>query len=80
MYTYIGEEKDDWYMGYELQKVEGAERSRERGVSENKKKQSEATVEKKKVQGKQKRKLAKEGLDDAAGPTRGCKKKREVEI
>ena len=35
-----GQEKSDWYMGYELQKVEGAERSRD--FDEKKKERSEA--------------------------------------
>ena len=53
-------------MGYELQKVEGVERSPD--FEEKKMKASEALGEKKKAQAKQKRALAKEGLDDAAAP------------
>jgi len=71
----VGAEKPDWYMGYELQKVEGVERSPD--FDERKKKASEAQEEKKKAQAKQKRALAKEGLDDAASSTRGRKKTRE---
>ena len=70
----LGKEKSDWYMGYELQKVEGAERNPK--VSEKKAQQREAVEEKKKAQEKQKRQLAKEGLDDV--PTRR-KKKRAVD-
>ena len=72
-----GKEKSDWYMGYELQKVEGDEVSGER--SEQKVKRSEAKVEKQTAQEKQKRKLAKEGLDDAPGP-RKRKPERQAQV
>jgi len=72
----LGKEKSDWYMGYELQKVEGAERNPK--VSEKKAAQRVAAEDKKKAQEKQKRQLAKEGLDDAA-PVVRKKKKREVD-
>ena len=71
----LGKEKSDWYMGYELQKVEGVKRSPD--FDEKKMKRSEAQVEKQKAQEKQKRKLAKEGLDDAAPPTRGRRATRK---
>jgi transposase InsO family protein len=70
-----GQEKSDWYMGYELQKVEGVERSPD--FDEKKKERSEAQVEKKKAEAQQKRRLAKEGLDDAAPPTRGRRPPRK---
>ena len=60
----IGEEKSDWYMGYELEKVEGVERSPD--FNQKKMNSSKAQEEKKKAAAKQKRQLAKEGLDDAA--------------
>ena len=72
----LGKEKSDWYMGYELQKVEGAERNPK--VSEKKAAQRVAAEDKKKAQEKQKRQLAKEGLDDAA-PVVRKKKKRSVD-
>ena len=64
----LGAEKSDWYMGYELQKADGDEVSPER--NEAKVKRSEAQVEKQKAKDKQKRKLAKEGLDDALAPVK----------
>ena len=70
-----GQEKADWYMGYELQKVEGAERSRD--FDEKKKERSEAAEQKKKGLAQQKRRLAKEGLDNAAPPTRGRRPPRK---
>ena len=72
----VGEEKSDWYMGYELQKVEGTERNP--NVSEKKAQQREAAEQKKKAEEKQKRQLAKEGLDGAA-PVVRKKKKRSVD-
>ena len=53
-------------MGYELQKADGDEVSPEH--NEAKVKRSEAQAKKQKAKDKQKRKLAKEGLDDAAAP------------
>ena len=71
-----GSENPDWYMGYELQKIEGEEHNP--NVGEKKASQREAQEEKKKAQEKQQRALAKEGLDGAVSSTRGRKKKREV--
>eukprot|EP01049_Picozoa_sp_SAG25_P021239 SAG25_NODE_7770_length_461_cov_0.491713_1_plen_103_part_10 len=51
-------------MGYELQKITGVERNPD--FDKEKLKKSVAQVEKQKQQVKQKKKLAKEGLDDAA--------------
>ena len=73
-----GEEKSDWYMGYELQKVEGAEKNP--NMTEKKARQREAHLEKKIQREKQQRRLAKEGLDDAKTAVRGSrKKKRKVD-
>ena len=73
-----GEEKSDWYMGYELQKVEGVEGNPE--VDESKAQRRQAQLEKKKAREKQQRRLAKEGLDDAKAAVRGRrKKKRQVD-
>ena len=71
----VGQEKQDWFMGYELQKVEGVERSP--GFDEKKMKRSEAQEEKKKAKEKQKRLMKKEGLDDAK-PTARKQRKRKV--
>ena len=73
-----GEEKADWYMGDELQKVEGVEGNPE--VDESKAQRRQAQLEKKKAREKQQRRLAKEGLDDAKAAVRGRrKKKRQVD-
>ena len=69
-----GQEKADWYMGYELQKVEGVERSPD--FDEQKMKRAEAQEEKKKAKAKQQRKLAKEGLENAVA-TRGRRRRRK---
>ena len=68
-----GEEKADWYMGYELQKVEGVERSPD--FNEETMKLSKAREDEKKAKAKQTRALAKEGLD-AVAPTRGRRSTR----
>ena len=60
----LGAEKSDWFMGYEFQKITGVERNP--NFDEEKLKKSVAQVEKQKQQMKQKKQLAKEGLDDAA--------------
>jgi len=75
----LGAEKSDWYMGYELQKAEGDEVSAAR--SEQKVKRSEAKAKKQTAQEKQKRKLAKEGLDDAPSVRpRKRKPKRQAQV
>ncbi len=70
-----GQEKSDWFMGYELQKVKGVERSPD--FDEKKMKRSEAQEEKKKAKERQKRMMKKEGLDDAK-PTARKQRKRKV--
>ena len=71
----VGQEKSDWFMGYELQKVEGVERSPD--FDEKKMKRAEAQEEKKKAKAKQQRKMAKEGLENAPAPTRGRRRRRK---
>lgn len=73
----VGKEKPDWYMGYELQKVESVERSPD--FDQKKMDRSKAQEEKKKARSKQKRQLAKEGLDDAA-PEVKRKPKRKADL
>eukprot|EP01044_Picomonas_judraskeda_P001860 COSAG03_NODE_119_length_12315_cov_126.503847_11_plen_158_part_00 len=73
----VGKEKPDWYMGYELQKVESVERSPD--FDQKKMDRSKAQEEKKKAKSKQKRQLAKEGLDDAA-PEVKKKPKRKADL
>ncbi len=62
----VGQEKPDWFMGYELQKVPKGTVERSPEFDEKKMKRAEAQEEKKKAKAKQKRKMAKEGLDDTA--------------
>jgi len=70
-----GDENPDWYMGYEMQKVEGADRNPR--VDEKKALQREAQLQKKVAKEKQQRQMAREGLDEAAASmTRGRRKKR----
>ena len=70
-----GDENPDWYMGYEMQKVEGADRNPR--VDEKKASQREAQLQKKVAKEKQQRQMAREGLDEAAASmTRGRRKKR----
>jgi len=61
-----GQEKSDWFMGYELQKVAKGRVERSPDFDEKAMARATAQQEKKKAKAKQKRRLAKEGLDDTA--------------
>jgi hypothetical protein len=59
-------EKPAWFMGYQLQPAGKGERPK--GYSESKAKRSDKQEAEKKQKAKQRRGLAKEGLDDAQAP------------
>ena len=68
-------EKPAWFIGYQLQHADKSERPE--GYSKGKAKQTETTKATKKQTAKQKRALAKEGLDDAQPVTRQKRRKRQ---
>ncbi len=72
----IGQEKADWFMGYELQKVAKGRVERSPDFDEKKMKRSEAQEEKRKAKERQKRMMKKEGLDDAKPAARKQRKRK----
>ena len=68
-------EKPAWFMGYQL--LAAGKSERPEGYSSDKAKQANATKAGKKQKAKQRRALAKEGLDDAGPVTRQKRRKRQ---